>query len=165
MDDILNRLSSQTGLTEVVKLPNVIVYENEYAKPVVYASNSEASTKITYQDPTTYNIIANSTVPYLLILNQVYSDGWVATVNGTALPASAHIKNNDDFNGWSINDTGTMNIKLYYAPQTTYFASILVSISVIIAIVLYLVVSTVRDFTRSHANGKKKAETAVKGML
>ena len=159
MDDILNRLSSQNGLTEIVKLPTVVVYENQYAKPIVYATNSETTTEITYQDPTTYNVIANSTIPYMIILNQVYSNGWVASVNGTMLPNTAHIQNDDGFNGWYINETGTMNIKIYYSPQTVYFASTLVSISVIIAIALYLVITTIRDVRRSNTNNKNSNKT------
>ena len=150
MSDILNSLSSQNGLTEVVTLPNVIVYENQYAKPVVYAANPDTTTKITYQDPTTYNVVANSTSPYLLILNQVYSNGWVASVNGTTLPNTDHNKTDDGFNGWYINYTGTMNIKIYYAPQTIYLASTIVSITTIIAIALYLTVATARNVKRSH---------------
>jgi hypothetical protein len=129
MDNILNRLSSQNGLKEVVRLPNVIVYENLYAKPVVYAEDSGTTTKITYHDPTTYEILANSTSPYLLVLNQAFSNNWVASVNGTILPSSVHFQNDDGFNGWYINYTGAMNIKIYYAPQTIYLASTLVSVS------------------------------------
>lgn len=157
MDEILSRLSSQNGLTEVVKLPNVTVYENKYAKPVVYAADSNATINIIYHDPTSYDIIANSTSQYLLVLNQVYSESWVASVNGTTLPISAHFQNNDGLNGWYVNYTGLMNIKIYYAPQTIYFASTLVSISVIVAVVLYLVVTTVKDFKLSQTNrGNRK---------
>jgi hypothetical protein len=150
MDNILNRLSSQNGLKEVVRLPNVIVYENLYAKPVVYAEDSGTTTKITYHDPTTYEVLANSTSPYLLVLNQAFSNNWVASVNGTILPSSVHFQNDDGFNGWYINYTGAMNIKIYYAPQTIYLASTLVSVSTIIVIVLYLIVVTVRDVRRSR---------------
>ena len=43
----------------------------------------------------------------------------------------------DSFSGRLIVSTA-MNIKIYYTPQTTYFAATLVSISVIIAIALYI---------------------------
>lgn len=159
MSEILNRLSSQNGLTEVVKLPNVTVYKNEYATPVVYSANSGAITKIIYHDPTTYDIIANSTSQYFLILNQVYSDSWEASVNGTMLPNSVHFQYNNGFNGWYINYTGTMNIKLFYSPQTIYFASTLVSISLMVVIVLYLFVTTIRDYKRSQINGVNRKES------
>jgi hypothetical protein len=144
MSDLLSRLSTQSGIVEVANLPSVVVYRNEYAKPVVYADSSNATTQITYHDPTSYKVTANSTSPYLLVLNQAYSSGWIALVNGTALPTVAHIKDANDFNGWYINYTGTMTIDIHYEPQTTYFISILVSIGVLIVILLYLVLATVR---------------------
>jgi hypothetical protein len=149
MTNLMNRLSKQSGIVKVATLPDVVVYKNEYAKPVIYANSPNATTQITYHDPTSYKILASSTSPYFLVLNQFYSDCWIASVNGTKLPINVHIKEGNGFNGWYINYTGAMTIDVQYEPQAIYFVSILISVGVLIAILLYLILVTVRDFERS----------------
>jgi hypothetical protein len=148
MTALLSRLSTQDGIVKVANLTNVIVYQNNFAKPIVYANNSDTSTKIVYHDPVTYKVQANSTSPYSLILNQVYSAGWTASINGTRL--TTHTEDNNGFNSWYINYTGTMTIDIYYEPQTNYLASMTASIAVLIVILLYLVLATVRNIKRTR---------------
>jgi hypothetical protein len=150
--DILNRLSTQSGIVKVASFPDVVVYQNEYAKPVVYADSSNATVEITYHDPTMYKVQANSTSPYFLVLNQIYSTGWTASVNGTKL--TTHIEDSNGFNNWYINYTGNMTIDIYYEPQTTYIASMTISIIVIILIPVYVILATIRN-ARRNKNGKK----------
>ncbi len=140
MTELLNLLSRQNGIVEVANMTDVVVYQNEWAKPIVYANSLNATTEITYHDPTTYKVQANSTSPYFLVLNQIYSTGWTASVNGTKL--TTHIEDSNDFNSWYINYTGNMTIDIYYEPQTTYIASIIISIIVIMLITLYLILTT-----------------------
>ena len=146
--DILSRLSTQSGIVKVASFPDVVVYQNEYAKPVVYTDSSNATVEITYHDPTMYKVQANSTSPYFLVLNQVYSTGWTASVNGTKL--TTHIEDSNGFNSWYINYTGNMTIDIYYEPQTTYIASMMVSIVVIISVSLYVIFATVRNVRRNQ---------------
>ena len=143
--EITSSLSRQSGIVEVANMPGVVVYENDYAKPVVYANN--ATTQITYQDPTTYKLQANSTSPFLLVLNQGYSNGWTASVNGKQL--TTH-ENDTGFNSWYINDAGNMTIEIYYAPQTTYIATMIASIAVIISVLVYIILATVRNVKRAR---------------
>jgi hypothetical protein len=142
--DLVNRLSNQNGITQAASFPNVIVFQNNYAKPIVYSNTQYTTTQITYHDPTIYKITVNSSTTYNLTFNQVYSDGWVASVNGTKLSGSQHFKDKNGFNGWNINSTGTMVVNLYYEPQTTYLISTLVSFSVIVVIVLSIVILTIK---------------------
>jgi len=146
--DILSRLSSQSGIVQVASFPDVVVYQDEYAKPVVYADSTNASVEITYQDPTTYKVQANSTSPYFLVLNQFYATGWTASVNGTKL--ATHIEDSNGFNSWYINYTGNMTIDIYYEPQTTYIAALTVSIVVVLSVSLYLILATVRKVRRNQ---------------
>jgi hypothetical protein len=145
-DNITRILSRQSGIVEVVSLKDVVVYENTYAKPVVYTNSSNASTKIISQDPTMFKIIANSTSPYTLMLNQAYSSGWLASVNGTKL--TTHFETDNGFNGWYVNYKGNMAIDIYYEPQTTYIISMIISIITIILILIYLVIVTVLKYRR-----------------
>jgi|GEM_PF-1659657 hypothetical protein len=146
--DILSRLSSQSGIVQVASFPDVVVYQDEYAKPVVYADSSNATVEITYHDPTMYKVQANSTSPYFLVLNQFYATGWTASVNGTKL--ATHIEDSNGFNSWYINYTGNMTIDIYYEPQTTYIAALTVSIVVVLSVSLYLILATVRKVRRNQ---------------
>ena len=142
--DIINRLLNQNGIVKILCLPDVVVFEDAYAEPIVYTTSLNASLRITYHDPTSYKVTVMSNSPYLLTLNQVYSVSWMASVNGTTLPSSDHVKDSNGFNCWDINQTGNMNIYIYYQPQTTYMITFIISFGVIAAMIFYLIVATVK---------------------
>jgi hypothetical protein len=144
MSDILSRLSAQSGLVKVAALPNVEVFENEYAKPVVYAD--KANVQIVYHDPTLFKISVNSTTPFILTFNQVYSSYWRAWANGTVVPDSMHFKDPNGFNSWQLDLTGSMTIDLYYEPQMTYLMSMVLSVVAIVAVLLLLIIAVIRDY-------------------
>ena len=143
MSDILTRLSMQEGLVEVEHFPGVVVFENEYARLVVYTNSSEADAQLIYNDPTLFKVQANSTVPFTIVFNQVYSGGWQAWVN-TTLQDSAHFKDPNGFNSWQIEKTGNMTIDIYYEPQTSYRISTIISIITLIAVLVYLLLVLIR---------------------
>jgi hypothetical protein len=148
LTDLLSRLSTQNGMVEVANLTDVIVYQNNFAKPIVYANSSSTSTEITYHDPTTYKVQATSSLPYFIVLNQVYSTGWTASVNGTKL--TTHTKDSNGFNSWYINYTGNMTIDIYYEPQTTYIVSMIASNVLIISVSAYVIFTTIRKVRRKQ---------------
>jgi hypothetical protein len=135
-------------MVEVANLTDVIVYQNNFAKPIVYANSSSTSTEITYHDPTTYKVQATSSLPYFIVLNQVYSTGWTASVNGTKL--TTHTKDSNGFNSWYINYTGNMTIDIYYEPQTTYIVSMIASNVLIISVSAYVIFTTIRKVRRKQ---------------
>jgi hypothetical protein len=55
-----------------------------------------------------------------------------------------------------------MDIKLYYAPQTTYFVSNLISISAIILVASYLIFATAIKVRRSRATKVEQYDLAQK---
>ncbi len=138
MSDIVGRLSVQEGFIEVVRLPGVIVFENIYAKPVVYSASGNVDFEVIYVDPTLVKVKLNSSEPFTLVFNQIYSGGWRVWVNGSLVSDSLHFKDSNGFNRWQINAVGAMTIDIYYEPQTIYLATILVSILTIIVILLYI---------------------------
>ena len=148
MTDLLFRLSNQSGIVKVANLTDVIVYQDNFAKPIVYANSSSTSTKIVYLDPTTYKVQATSTSPYFLVLNQAYSSGWTASINGTKL--TTHAEDSNGFNSWYINYTGNMTIDIFYEPQTTYIASVIASIGVLISVSAYIILVTMRNVKRAR---------------
>ena len=158
MSDILNRLSAQKGIVAVASPPDVVVFQNEYAKPVVYVTSNASEVQIIYHDPTLFKVQVSSRAPFTLVLNQIYSSGWVASVNGTVLPDTVHFKDVNGFNSWQIDFRGTMTVDIYYEPQTTYLISIIISSGVLVVVLLYILLSSLRDFRRKI---KKKESIAV----
>lgn len=144
MNDILNRLSNQSGIVEVESLPGVVVFENKFAKPVVYTDDFNANVQILYHDPTLFKVKGNSSTSFTITFNQVYSNGWRAWVNGAVLPDSTHFKDANGFNGWQIDYIGITAIDIYYEPQTTYLISEIISVIAILVIVTYLVLVSVK---------------------
>jgi hypothetical protein len=140
----VNHLSEQNGMIRSANFSDVMVFQNNYAKPVVYTDSSNATLKIVYQDPTLYKIVANATYPYKIVLNQVYSDGWIASINGSTVSSELHTNDSNGFNEWQINVTGMTTIELSYGPQATYVVSMAISVAVIIIIVLYLFISMLK---------------------
>jgi hypothetical protein len=148
-------------MVEIVNLPDIIVFKNENAEPVVYSESSNAKVEITYHNPTSYKITANSTSPYLLTLNQLYSSGWTASVNGVTLSPSEHINDTNGFNGWYINQTGNMSISIYYQPQTTYLIAFLISSGVIVAMASCIVIITVLKRKQSMRQTTAKSGNSI----
>ena len=144
IDNLLRNLYLQDGLQEVANLPGVVVFENSFAKPVVYATGFDVDVEIIYHDPVLFKLKANSTGSFTLVFNQMYSEGWRAWVNGVVLPDSAHFKDANGFNCWNIIDAGILMVDLYYEPQTIYLIGEIGSAATIIAIVTYLAVVTFR---------------------
>jgi hypothetical protein len=143
IDILLDHLYAQKGLMEVATLPGVVVFENEFARPVVYADSDGVEVQIVYHDPTLFRVEVNSSGPFVLVFNQVYSGGWRAWVNGSVLPDLAHFKSADGFNSWQVDYSGNMAIDIYYEPQTTYLISIIISVVVVVATATYLVVASI----------------------
>ncbi len=138
--ELVDILSNQTGIVKSASLPDVLVFENEYAKPIVYSDR--ASTVITYHDPTTYKIAANSSSPYTLTLNQAFSSGWVASIDGAKI--TNHSQNKAGFNSWYIENIGNADIEIYYEPQTIYDLSLAFSMIVFVLMVVLIIILTLR---------------------
>jgi hypothetical protein len=138
-DEIISNLSNQRGFVKVIDTPDLAVFENNYAVPIVHSNN--ASVKIMYMDPTEFVVLAKSDSSFVIILNQQYSDLWTASVNGKPVPLYDHIRVNTQinglyFNGWLINSTGTSKIILYYKPQTQNLILLTFSVTFDLAILI-----------------------------
>jgi hypothetical protein len=151
IDEILTSLRSQNDLVEVANLTGVVVFDNLYAKPIVYADDAEVFIDIVFHDPTSYYMETNATNPFTIVFNQIYSDDWVAFVNGVKIPKTEHSKDINGFNAWHINSTGSMDIHLYYEPQTLYSICTIISSSVVILIILLIIVLTVYKRKIKHS--------------
>ncbi|MCL2358308.1 hypothetical protein [Candidatus Bathycorpusculum sp.] len=135
--EILNRLSAQQGMEKVKEYPNVVVYQNSFAQPIVYTNSTNTLIDIIYHDPTSYKINATSSDPFYIIFNQAYSSGWVASINGAKILDHTDI---NGFNCWYVNYTGNVPIEIYYEPQTVYVISFALSLITIITLSIYVVI-------------------------
>ena len=135
-------LYNVTGVMEVSQGPGVIVFENHYAKPVVYSNNTNANIDIVSRSPASYKVDVNSSSPFNLILNQNYDKEWIASINGKPILNSEHFKSDDSFNVWQINSTGHFTIELYYRPQTNYLIGVIISMLTFYGASVYLIAIT-----------------------
>lgn len=69
----------------------------------------------------------------LLILRQRFDPGWVARVDG--MKVAAHYRADGTMNAWLIDGTGSAHFEIEYAPQSTAFALLAVSLSIIVTLV------------------------------
>ncbi len=151
MSDILNCLSKQRGIAEVASFPSVVVFENQYAKPVIHSENDKAKVQIVHIDPTFFRVQVNSNGPFNLVLNQMYSSDWKIWVNGTILPESKHSIDSNGFNRWQINQTGVMDINIYYEPQTQFLLSKILVIVTFIIILSYIAFQSQKTLSQKMA--------------
>jgi hypothetical protein len=79
------------------------------------------------------------------VLNQVFDSGWTASVNGNPIPSSNHFQFDDFFNAWQVSSIGQLTIKIYYQPQTNYFAGVLISIVTFYGASAYLIAITIKS--------------------
>jgi hypothetical protein len=156
--NLLTRLSQQAGLVEIASYPDAIVYQDLYSKSVVFSENSGIYTYLLAQDPTSYTVSVNSSSPFVLNLDQTFSSGWIGSVNGKTLPAIDHFRTEAGLNSWMINGTGTLNIHLYYEPQTSYLISFAISAIFLAALVLYLVLVGLNNLRTSFDAGKIRGQ-------
>jgi hypothetical protein len=78
--------------------------------------------------PTNYEVHVNSRGPFFLVLLQTYDEHWQVHVNGKPVPEEKHYKVNAFANGWLINETGNLKIKIEYETQKLIRTSAILSI-------------------------------------
>lgn len=67
--------------------------------------------------PTNYIVkVTNSKGKFLLVFNNTFHPGWTASVEGKPIEGDSHIVANGYANGFIIDDTGSFNISLKFAP-------------------------------------------------
>ncbi|MDR0373380.1 MAG: hypothetical protein LBI79_07495 [Nitrososphaerota archaeon] len=161
--DIVDRLSGQSGIVQVINSPDIIVFENTFVKPVVYAKEaSDVSVQIVYQDPTMFKVQVQANASFTLVFNQAFSNNWCAWVNGSLLSKINHFKDANGFNAWRVDSAGVMSIDLYYEPQTIYLISEIIASCSLSVILIYIAVVYAKEF---RVNLKKSSALGNKRML
>jgi len=87
--------------------------------------------------PTSYEAHTESKGAFMLVFLESYDPHWKLYVNGSSIPERSHVKVNAYANGWLINDTGKLTIRVEYETQSLLATSIAASI-VLVALLLTL---------------------------
>jgi hypothetical protein len=92
----------------------------------------------TERSPTSYEAHAESKGTFFLVLLESYDPNWRLYVNGSAIPEAAHLKVNAFANGWLIDSTGNLAIRVEYETQSLFTTSIAASIALPALLLVFL---------------------------
>ncbi|MDG7036702.1 MAG: DUF3367 domain-containing protein [Nitrososphaerota archaeon] len=103
--------------------------------------NLLTNNQITYREinPTEYIIKVNVTEPFLLVFTQSYSPGWSLLLNNNV--DNKHLIVNGYANGWIINQSGLITLKLEYTPEHWFIIGSFVSLITFVILAIYIVAS------------------------
>jgi hypothetical protein len=87
-------------------------------------------------NPTSYILDVNSSLPFFLVLNQLYNENWKISINGTELPQENHFIGFKYANVWKIEKTGHMIIKIDFYPQKLFYIGLIITSIVYITLFL-----------------------------
>ena len=135
----------------------------------VFTTEEFSAEVVSYQkvDPTRYVVTVDASEPFMLSFAEAYDSLWVARVNGEQI---ASVPLYSVVNGFWINQTGILEITIEYAPQEWFYHGSIISITTLIACLIYIVYGWMKDraiwkqtnplITRTrqrlHLNSKKK---------
>jgi len=83
----------------------------------------------TRRSTTSYEAHTISRSTFLMVFLESYDANWKLYVNGTAVPETSHMKVNAFANGWLIDKTGNLAMKVEYEPQGPLSIAIAASIA------------------------------------
>lgn len=135
-------------ITFEVDTPRTIIVKecNFYSPEISYDDllNSQSLRTITKINPTKWNAKINSTEPFILVFAESYDSMWVCYVNGkkvNSVPLYGAI------NGFRIYQTGLLDITIEYEPQKWLYICSIISATIIIACIIYIVYDWTKKIT------------------
>ena len=99
---------------------------------------------------------ADSKGPFILAFLESYDASWKLYVNGRMISETSHLEVNGYANGWLINETGNLMIRIEYQTQSLISASIIASLILPSLLLIYL---SRREFRGSHSFVPSQAST------
>jgi hypothetical protein len=145
-------LNGQPGFIKV-NVPGVIVFVDTQAKPILHAEGGNANVSNVRINYDAFSADVNAKGPFLLVLDQAYDPGFRLYVNGSEVPASAHVRVDGYFNGWALNGTGTYHVLITYAGDADFLALQLVYAAFIFSILVYLLMDVRSTFRGNSVKG------------
>jgi hypothetical protein len=115
----------------VVK-PIILLRENK-----TVSSINPINVEVKTIDPTHYQaIVTGATEPYTLVFNELFHNGWRASIDNQNIPDEKHIEMNGYANAWFVDKTGNYTVDLYFTPQKYYTIGIGISVVVLALLLL-----------------------------
>jgi hypothetical protein len=108
------------------------------------------------ESPTLYEVQVKSEAPFILVFLQNYDRNWRVYVNSHQIPDENHLKVNAFANGWLIEETGNLKIKIEYETQKLIRASAILSI---ILPALLIILLSRKDLTSFYLKFLRTAKT------
>ena len=98
-----------------------------------------------------FQVIVNSSGPFLLVFSQTFSPYWMVYVNGTELPSQYHFVAYGFANAWYINKSGLLQIEVTLPVQkyAEYLYLKYIGISLLVLITIYTVLKII-EVRRKH---------------
>ncbi len=138
--------------------------ENETLDDIFIVNETPATVnEYNKHDPTLYNIKVNAKKPFMLSFAESYDPLWYAEVtkrNGieTKSEKVRPVPLYSVINGFWINQTGDLEIKIEYGPQKWFYVGAAISLTALLLCVIYLVY----DWRRGRRKKKETTETGKK---
>jgi hypothetical protein len=114
-----------------------VVFENEEYDGLVYVNHEVSSPQEIFEvekasslrnykqiSPVEWEVVVNASSPFVLVFTEPYDRLWRAYVNGKEVEPVALY---NVVNGFTISETGTLHIRIYYTLQTYLNAGLLTS--------------------------------------
>ncbi|MEM2911830.1 MAG: hypothetical protein QW146_04920 [Candidatus Bathyarchaeia archaeon] len=117
---------------------SLVIFRNEKYRGTIYVSNTTNFLEIEQISPVEWNVKVNASESFLLTFTEPYDKLWRAYVNGKELKPFPIM---DLVNGFQINDTGILNIRLYYTLQDYNNVGWAISLTTFFACTAYLAYS------------------------
>jgi hypothetical protein len=99
--------------------------------------------------PTNYEAHMESGGPFILAFLESYDSSWKLCVNGHMVPETSHLEVNEYANGWLINETGNLLIRVEYETQSLMSTSIVASVILPTLVLIFLSRRELEAITRS----------------
>jgi hypothetical protein len=110
----------------------------------------------TEHSPTSYEVNADSKGPFILALLESYDSSWKLYVNGRMVSETSHLEVNDYANGWLINETGNLMIRIEYQTQSLISTSIIASVILPSLLLIFLSRRELEAAARSFRRRRKR---------
>jgi len=140
--DQIESLYRQEGLREIISNDHLLVFENDFCKPLIY---TDKGTQLSYikNNPCDYTVhIKNAKQPFMLVFSQSYHPMWRAYVDGQEVEPVLY---NSFLNGFPIDKTGDFDVRIHFKGQDYANIGIVISSVSFIAVLIYLIYSSVRS--------------------
>lgn len=116
-----NKFDPKTETFICIKQEKCKPYKKLPDQSIIDIGTIPEKVEVTKFSPVNYDIkVESSRGRFLLVFNNSYHPGWTALIDGKPISADKHIVANGYANGFIIDEIGTFNIQLQFAPEEKF---------------------------------------------